>query len=196
MFSSNLYYRHTTDKLEQKLTIGDDEKIHTIFHNDAADKAIGLELMGNFEITDWWSVNANSNLYYYDIWANVEGVKTSNNDFSWSTQLVNSINISESTSLEFTGYYNSKTARSQGELSDYYFVDTAIKQQFLDGRLSVSLQVKDILQSLNYELTTATGNMDLLGDFNNESPTFLFNVSYKFSNYKKNTKDVQTEFDM
>jgi len=196
MFSSNLYYRHTTDKLEQKLTIGDDEKIHTIFHNDAADKAIGLELMGNFEITDWWSVNANSNLYYYDIWANVEGVKTSNNDFSWSTQLVNSINISESTSLEFTGYYNSKTARSQGELSNYYFVDTAIKQQFLDGRLSVSLQVKDIFQSLNYELTTATGNMDLLGDFNNESPIAIFNISYKLSNYKKKTKDVQTEFDM
>ena len=38
--------------------------------------------------------------------------------------------------------------------------------------------------------------MDLVGDFNNESPILLFNVSYKLFNYKKKTKDVQTEFDM
>ena len=195
-FSSNLYYRQTTDKLEQKLTVRDDDKIGTIFHNDAADKALGLELMGSFPINDWWSVNANANLFHYDIWAIVEDVKISRNNFTWSTQLVNSINISEYTSLQLTGYYNSKSVRSQGQLSDYYFLDIALKQQFMNNRLSVSLQCKDILQSLNYELTTYTANMDLLGDFNNESPIVLFSVSYKLSNYKKKTKDVQTEFDM
>ena len=196
MLSSNLYYRKTVDKLEQKLTIGDKDKIHTIFHNDASDKAIGLELMGNFNLTDWWSVNANSNLYHYEISANIEGTNQTHKDFSWSSQLVNSINLNKTTSLEVIGYYNSKTTRSQGELSSYYFVDAALKKQFLDGKLSVSLQIKDILQSLNYELATKTGNMDLLGDFNNESPIFLFNMSYKISNYKKKTKDVQTDFDM
>ena len=39
-------------------------------------------------------------------------------------------------------------------------------------------------------------NMKLLGDFNNESPKFLFNLSFQISNYKKKTKDVETEFDM
>jgi len=195
-FSSNLYYRQTTDKLEQKLTVREDGKIGTIFHNDAADKAVGLELMGNFKITDWWGVNANTNLFHYDIWAIVEDVKTSRNNFTWSAQLVNSIDISKSTSLQLTGYYNSKSVRSQGELSSFYFLDIALKQQLMNGRLSVSLQCKDILQSLNYELSTETGNMDLLGDFNNESPIVFFNISYKLSNYKKKTKDVQTEFDM
>ena len=152
--------------------------------------------MGNFKITDWWGVNANTNLFHYDIWAIVEDVKTSRNNFTWSTQLVNSINISESTSLQLIGYYNSKTVRSQGELSSFYFLDIALKQQFMNDRLSISLQCKDILQSLNYELSTETGNMDLLGDFNNESPIVFFNISYKLSNYKKKTKDVQTEFDM
>ena len=195
-FSSNLYYRQTTDKLEQKLTVREDDKIGTIFHNDAADKAVGLELMGNFQINDWWSVNANTNLFHYDIWAIVEDIKTSRSNFTWTSQLVNSINISESTSLQLIGYYNSKTVRSQGELSSFYFLDIALKQQFMNDRLSISLQCKDILQSLNYQLTTETGNMDLLGDFNNESPIVLFNISYKLSNYKKKTKDVQTEFDM
>ena len=195
-FAANLYYRTTQDKIEQKLTIEDDDKIHTIFHNDAGDKAIGMELMYNFNVNDWWSVNANAELFYYDIWANIDGIKSSNDDFSWTGQLVNSFNISNSTSLQVIGYYASKTARSQGELSNYYFVDIALKKQFLDGNLSVNLQLKDVLQSLNYELYTNTTNMDLVGDFNNESPILLFNVSYKLFNYKKKTKDVQTEFDM
>jgi len=196
MFSSNLYYRQTTDKLEQKLTINEDDKILVMFHNDAEDKTLGLELMGNIEITDWWTLNANANLFDYYISANIEGVKTSRSAFSWSTQLVNSFNITKTTSFQIIGAYNSKTVRSQGELSDYYFVDAALKQQFLNGRFSISLQLKDVLQSLNYKLITETENMNLLGDFLNESPILLFNVSYKFSNYKKKTKDVQTEFDM
>ncbi|WP_223033363.1 TonB-dependent receptor domain-containing protein [Hanstruepera marina] len=194
--SSNLYYRITKDKIDQKLTLEDDDKIHTMFHNDAGDKTIGLETMYSFNVKDWWSINANVNLFYYDVWANIEGVKNQNDDFSWTSQLVNSFNINETTSIQLIGYYASKTARSQGELSNYYFLDIAAKKQFLNGRLSVNLQLKDVLQSLNYELKTNTSNMNLLGDFNNESPIALLNISYKLSNYKKKTKDVQTEFDM
>lgn len=194
--SANLYYRITQDKLEQMLTIGDDDKIHTKFHNDNKDQSIGTELMGNFSVTDWWSVNANANLYHYKITSTIEEVETTRKDFSWSTQLVNSFNLGKTTSLQLIGLYNSKTVRSQGQLSDYYFLDVAVKQQFMNGNLTVALQLKDILQSLNYELYTETGNMNLLGDFNNESPIFFINVSYNLSNYKKKTKDVETEFDM
>jgi outer membrane receptor protein involved in Fe transport len=196
MFSSNLYYRQTNDKLEQKLTINEDDKILVMFHNDAKDSTLGLELMGNVEITEWWTLNANANLFNYYITANVDGIKNSRSAFSWSTQLVNSFDITETTSFQIIGSYASKTVRSQGELSDYYFVDVALKQQFFNDRISISLQLKDVFQSLNYELTTETQNMNLLGDFNNESPIFLFNISYKFSNYKKKTKDVETEFNM
>lgn len=196
MFSSNLYYRTTKDKIEQKLTVTDENKLLLMFHNDSEDRTVGLELMGNVDVTDWWTINANVNLFDYYISANIDGVKNSRTAFSWSSQLVNSFNITKTTSLQLTSFYNSETVRSQGELSDYYFMDAALKQQFLDGKLSVSLQYKDILQSLNYQLTTETANMNLLGDFNNESPIFLFNISYKLSNYKKKTRDVETDFDM
>ncbi|MDU8887079.1 outer membrane beta-barrel family protein [Yeosuana sp. MJ-SS3] len=195
-FAANLYYRTTKNKIEQKLTVEDDDKIHTIFHNDSGDKSIGTELMYNFNFNDWWSVNANTSLFYYDIWANIDGTKSSNNDFSWTSQVVNSVNLNNTSSLQVISYYASKTARSQGELSNYFFMDIALKKQFLDGKLSVNLQLKDVLQSLNYELYTNTANMNLVGDFNNESPILLLNVSYKLSNYKKKTKDVETEFDM
>jgi len=195
-FSTNLYYRTTKNKIDQKLTVEDDDKIHTMFHNDAKDSAIGLETMYNFNLKDWWSINANVNIFNYKVSANIDGIISRGEEFSWSSQLVNNFNLNETTSIQLISYYASKTARSQGSLSDYFFTDLSLRKQFLDGKLSINLQLKDIFQSLNYELKTATYNMDLLGDFNNESPIFLFNVSYKLSNYKKKTKDVNTEFDM
>jgi len=194
--SSNFYYRTTTDKLDQKLTIGSDKKIHTIFHNDSNDKSLGVELMGNFKVTNWWSLNANTNIFHYDVSANIDETMVNNKNLSWSSQLVNSIDLGKETSLQVIGYYASKTARSQGDLSSFYFVDLALKQQFLDGKLSVNLQLKDVFQSRNYILKTNTANMDLSGYFNNESPIFFLNVSYNFSQFKKKTKDVHTEFDM
>ena len=152
--------------------------------------------MYNTNLLDWWSINANVNIFNYKVSANIDGTISQGEEFSWSSQLVNNCNLNETTSIQLISYYASKTARSQGSLSDYFFTDISLRKQFLDGKLSVNLQLKDIFQSLNYELKTATDNMDLLGDFNNESPIFLFNVSYKLSNYKKNTKDVETEFDM
>ena len=194
--SSRIYYRTTTDKIEQRLWIEDDEKIHTSFHNDCNDRAIGLELMGNFDLTKWWSLNANSNLFHYKIEGNVFEDSFSNSDFSWTAQLVNFFQIRKNTSIQLIGSYTSKTVRSQGILSGYYFVDLAVKQKFLKGRLSLNVQCKDIFKSLNYKLKTETGNMKLLGDFNNESPIFLFSLSFQISKYKKKTRDVETEFDM
>ena len=195
-FTTNLYFRKTKNKIDQKLTVEDDDKIHTMFHNDAKDGAIGLETMYNFDLKNWWSINANANIFHYKVSANIDGILSRGEEFSWSSQLVNNFNINETTSIQLISYYASKTARSQGSLSNYFFTDISLRKQFLNEKLSINLQLKDVFQSLNYELITATANMDLLGDFNNESPILLFNVSYKLSNYKKKTKDVETEFDM
>lgn len=196
VFSTNLYYRITNDKIEQKLTLGRGDKINTTFHNDAQDKAIGAELMGKFDPAKWWSVTASTNLYHYQIKGHVDEEPFLNEAFSWNAQVINSFNFGKSSSIQVISYYNSPTARSQGDLSAFYFVDIAFKQQFLNDKLSLNVQVKDVLQSANYELNTATGNMELQGLFNNESPILLVTLGYQISKYKKLTKDVQTEFDM
>jgi hypothetical protein len=196
VFSSSLYYRNTQDKIVQKLTIGDQDKIHTIFHNDAMDQSTGVELMWKFDVQNWWNLNATTNFYHYSIKGNIDEDPFAESNFTYNAQLVNSITLGKSSSFQIIGYYNSETVRAQGTLGAFYFVDVAYKQQFLNDKLSLNFQVKDVFQSANYELKTATGNMDLRGEFINESPIFLMTVSYQLSNYKKLTKDVQTDFDM
>ncbi len=196
VLSASAYYRHTRDKIEQKLTLGRQNKIFTVFHNDAQDESIGLELMGNFNLAKWISLNANTNLFHYQIKGHIDESPFSEKDFSWTSQLVGSFHLPKAIKLQLIGYYASETTRSQGKLSDYYFMDIALNKGLFNDKISLSFQLKDVLQSLNYELITNSSNLNLVGDFNNESPTFLITLSYQISKYKKLTKDVVTDFDM
>jgi len=195
-FSTQLYYKTTTDKFGQSLTVMDDGRILIITENNREDKMLGTDLMLNYSITPWWSLNANASLSQYQIEGTIQDEYLENSNFQWNGNLVNSFNFKTNTSVQVIGMYSSKTARLQGELSDYYMVDLAVNQSFFNKRLSFNFQLKDILQSMNYELYTKHDNMELTGYFKNESPTFLFSVSYMFNNFKKMTKDVQTDFDM
>jgi outer membrane receptor protein involved in Fe transport len=196
MLSAQAYYKQTDDRLGQTLTLMDNNVIYLIMDNNSMDKTYGSDLLANYNPTKWWSVNATTSLYQYFISGEIEGISFERNSFQWSSQLVNSFNFKTKTSLQLIGMYNSKTLRSQGELSDYYMLDIALNQTFFNDKLSVSIQMKDVLQSLNYDLYTEHENMQLTGYFKNESPTFLLNISYSFNNFKKMTKDVETEFDM
>jgi len=194
--SSSLFYRQTTDKIEQRLWIAEDEKIHTSFHNDCNDRTLGLEFMANLNAISWWNLVASGSLYHYTIEGKVFEDPFKHQRVSYNMQLVNSFKIGKTTSLQLIGYYSSPTARSQGELTEIYFMDAAVQQQFMDGKLSLNLQLKDVFQSMNYQLITNSENLNLVGDFNNESPVLILSLSYQISKYKKKTRDVETEFDM
>lgn len=195
-FSTQLYYKTTTDKFGQSLTVMDDGRILIITENNRKDKMLGTDLMLNYTVTPWWSLNANASLSQYQIEGTIQDEYLENSNFQWNGNLVNSFNFKTNTSVQLIGMYSSKTVRLQGDLSDYYMVDLAVSQSFFNKRLSFNFQLKDILQSMNYELYTKHDKMELTGYFKNESPTFLFSISYMFNNFKKMTKDVQTDFDM
>lgn len=196
VLSAQAYFKQTNDKIGQTMTLMDDDRIYLIMENNSLDQTLGMDLMTNYQLTKWWSLNANTSMFNYYIEGEIEGQEIEKNAFQWNARLVSSFNFNTNTSVQLIGFYNSKTLRIQGEIGDIYMMDVAVNQTFLDGNLSLNLQFKDILQSMNYELYTEQDNLKLYGHFINESPVVMFSISYAFNNYKKMTKDVQTEFDM
>lgn len=194
--SAQVYYKQTNDRIDQTITLMDDNRIFLMMDNNTMDQTIGSDLMANYNPTKWWSINTNASLYQYFVSGEVEGVSFNKNSFQWNAQVVNSLNFKTNTSFQIIAMYNSETIRSQGILSDFYMMNVAVNQTFFNKKLSVNLQAKDILQSMNYTLHTEHDNLNLMGYFNNESPILMLSISYTFNNFKKMTKDVETDFDM
>jgi outer membrane cobalamin receptor len=197
MLSANLFYKQTENKIETKMIIRqDNEKLQILYHNDCFDKTTGIELSIKSQPAKWWMIMANSNVYYYYIQMKIDNQTIENQLLSYDFMLMNAFNIGKTTSIQLISYYQSKTAASQGDLSDFYFVDLGIEQKFLKDRISLNLQVKDVFRSMNFSLTTHSDDFSLVGDFNNESPILLLTASFQISKYLKKTTDVETDFDM
>lgn len=196
VLSANIFFRTTENKISQLLVEGSNNKLRMTFHNDATDRSLGIETMGNFTLAKWWSANAAVSGYQLNVSGNVAGEEIKRSNFVWTAQLANSFQLRENTSLQTINYFSSATQEVQYEVSGYYFMDIALKHAFMDGKLNISVQAKDILRSMNYSLITEAQHTHLIGEFGNESPIILLNIGYQISQYKKNTKDVQTEFDM
>lgn len=194
MFSTQAYLRATKDAYTQ--VIGSDEEGIMIltFDNISDDMEIGVENMVNLQALKWWSLNASLNF----MGQNSEG--TMNNEgfdrsaFTFDTRLINSFTIGKNTSAQLMAFYfHDRLGNSIGNVSRFYWVDASIQQNLFNQRLSVSIVAKDIFNTNQLKFDIDRSDYRFYVHRKPEYPTVMLNVSYKFNNYKNNTKRVKTK---
>ena len=72
----------------------------------------------------------------------------------------------------------------QGERKEMLYTNLAIKKEFLNRKLSVSLTLKDIFGTGKHEFITDTETFYSEGTFRREPHVFGINLSYIINNYK------------
>jgi hypothetical protein len=67
-------------------------------------------------------------------------------------------------------------------------VNFAARQDFMDKKLSATLQVRDIFSSAKHEFTSSGPDFYNYSKNVRESPIFTLTISYRFNNYKPDRK--------
>ena len=73
--------------------------------------------------------------------------------------------------------------------------DVAVKQEFLNRRLSVTLQVRDVLSTGVHEFTSGGEEFHSHMVFQRKSPVVMLNVSYNFNNFRPPRRQPAEEED-
>lgn len=181
--SLEAYYRITNNKVERIRSVYSEDVILTTFENVGNDYSLGVEAMYNVSVFRWWDLNVSGNYYYYKIAGSLEEQdfdRTSNN---WNSRLNNTFNIQKNIQFQISSRYNSSTVSAQGKQSAYYTLDAAMKFNFLQKRLAVNLQARDILGTSNREYTSSGTDFNLYSKYEPVSPVFLVTLTYRFNNY-------------
>ena len=193
LFSTEVYYRITNDKVEHLHGVyGDNISLHT-YDNVGKDYALGSEFLFNFDVIKAWSVNLTGNLYYYLIEGTLEDGPYSNDSFNWRTRLSNNIKISKSTQVQIDGRYNSASVSSQGKEEANYSVNVALKQEFFNRLMTVTLQVRDIFATSNHERTSEGRNFYSYRYRQREAPMVMLNLRLMLNNYKPERRERNGE---
>lgn len=196
VLSGNIFYRSTRDKIEQLLVDTEDGKLYTSFHNNAQEERIGFEFMTNYNPAPWLGLMLSSSTFKSNISGVVDNENIEKSLFGYQIQMVNSVQLPKHTSVQLIGFYRSRVNSLQFDILPFYFFDLGINKAFMNGKLKVGLQMKDIFDTMNPTLDTRAQQTLLQGRLDGESQIILLNVSYQINSYNKKTKDAQTEFDM
>ena len=188
MFSTELYYRESVNKIEWVRSVyGDNVTLHTV-DNVGTDYALGTELMIDTDIGKFWNLGLTGNLYDYRIEGERYGESFSRQSFNWSTRMNNTFKLTKTLQLQLTGRYNSPTVSAQGRREGFFLTDVALRKDFFDKVMSLTVQMRDLFGQARWEFTSQGPDFYSYSNFSRQSRIVMVNLRVNINNYKQNNE--------
>jgi outer membrane receptor protein involved in Fe transport len=217
-FLATLFGKYTTDLISryqsrQKVGGSDTVAFVTTWINATNAYAAGLELVFRNNLTKWWELNLNTNVYYSKINGSNIVADLENDQTSSFTKLNNTFKINKGWSIQLSADYQSKSAlpvstsnsggggrggfgggggfmggspsTSQGYIDANYGVDLGLRKDFKikANQATVSLNINDIFQTRKYSVHSE-GTGFVQDEWRRRDPQIVrLNLSYRFGKF-------------
>lgn len=199
--STSAYYRYTDNVIED-ISFIHNGTMESTYLNLAKSTNAGMEIVAKDRLFKILNLTTSLNFYYnkldstrYDDPYNssISTLIPEQKNFSWSGRVMANIILGKNTSGQVTADYSAPTLIAQGKQSSSYAIDLGLRQTFMDRKLSLSLMVRDLLNSRKTNTTT-------WGDgFYQESKSYFhgrmigLTASYSFGNTKAKNDKKKTD---
>lgn len=187
LFSLEGYYRVTQNKIErvQSLYSVEENIFLQTYENIGKDYAFGTEAMLTLIPFQWWTMNLMNNIYNYQVKGTLYGEPFDESSFNWSLRLNNTFKIGKSSRIQFSANYRSPTVSAQGREGEMFFTNLAFRQEFLNRKLSATLQIRDLLGTASHYSENEGPNFYSHTRFERQPRMLSFTLTYNINNYKK-----------
>jgi outer membrane receptor protein involved in Fe transport len=182
--SLEAYLRQTNGKISRITVINPDNPgiFVMTFDNIGEDISIGSELMANLNLAKWYNLNISGTGYYYEL---ISSNYNSGTTFSWRARLNNTFRFKKSgTSIQIGTNYNGPQISAQGKDFGFFMGNVGVKQDLLDRKLSLSLNVRNAFFTMKHESVQETESFYLYSLRQPKMPIVTFSVTYKINDFK------------
>lgn len=193
--SASLYYRNT-DNVIQRISYRDGDIMKSTFENIAKTQSAGTEFILKNNLFRMIDLTSTLNFYYNKLdgfsylpeGATTPVVGEADEDFSWSARIIANVMLPWGVSLQATGDYNSRELVSQGYRKANHAIDLGLRKSFLDRKLSLTINTRDLLNSRKRETITSGSGFSQESVFARSGRTVGFTLTYNFGNMKGSNK--------
>ncbi|WP_432709375.1 TonB-dependent receptor domain-containing protein [Pedobacter sp.] len=197
-FISSVYYRETNDVIQRVRSLPNEEGITiTTPQNLTQERNTGIELIGKFDVLKAWNFTANANFFQSNIKGVPEFGVLENSGYSWDANITNNITLPYSITLQIKADYRAPQVMAQGKRNAMYGMDAGVKYDLPNKKSSLSLNVRNVLNTRNWSMTTNTNST--LIDFERymRGPMASLTYSYRFgqTTFSKKPKKAEPQQD-
>ncbi len=184
--SLETFYRRTSNVITRYTIYNATDNVF-IHSSNNADKeyAAGAELMANVNLTRWWLFTLSGNIFRYSLSGEDEGEYVTRTTTSWGGNANMIFKLKWDTRIQLMGMYRGPSVTLQGERKGFVYSNFAVRKDFLDKHLSVTLNVRDIFGTGKQSSTSKGSGFYTFQEMRHESPMVMLTISYRINNYKQ-----------
>ena len=185
---SGIYYRHRTGVIERIRRL--DSVVNGVSYtsrfpiNLAVQDAYGFEFNLNYDVTRWYTLNANLNIFYAVTSGSYEGIDYGNNNFTSTGRLTNRLSFWES-DFQLSYNFRAPSTTAQGRDLAINSMDIAWSRDILKGNGTLTLSVRDLFNSRRRRSYSSGEDWQAYGEFQWRQRQWLISFSYRINQKKK-----------
>ncbi|PRX50662.1 TonB-dependent receptor domain-containing protein [Salegentibacter salegens] len=190
-FTSSVYYQHETDSFErveentgQETTDGIDI-IRTIPINLATNKRTGAELGILYNPADWLRLNSSFNFFQFETEGEFNGVDYGAKNTSWFARFSSKVTLPGAIDWQTNAFYRGPQENAQTKNEGIFSLDLALSKEILNESVTLSLNVRDLLNSRKRKSFTSTEFFNRESEFQWRQRQINFSVIYRFNQQKR-----------
>lgn len=175
-------YSHTSDVMSDVLLTDTAKK--TIFistQNLATQDSYNMNLNYPIQITKWWSSNNNLTVYYNKFKTpNLLGQPYESGRTAFNFNTTQTITLNPNTSIEWSGFYQSKQVYGTLLIDPQYGVDLGLSRSFMDKKINLKVAANDIFKLQKSRITSTLPSQNYVVNERWESQIFRVTCTYRF----------------
>ncbi|MEW4924607.1 TonB-dependent receptor [Algibacter sp. 2305UL17-15] len=177
-FSFSIYNRKTTDVME-RISVFENNVSISRPENIGTNTTTGFEFNGKYAPIDWFSMNGDFNMNYFDRSGVFEMTTFDFSGNQWSTRLTSKFKLPAKFDVELSGNYRSKYKTLQQEIAENIFMDFGLRKKIFKGKTILNLSIRDVFASRVNESVTNQPNFYLFNS-RRRGRFITFGISYGF----------------
>ncbi len=173
----SLYYRHTTDVIQQILDV-DSISIST-YDNAGTDNSIGLGLFGSGTIRNIWQLRGNVDVRRADLKGMVNGFEAANTGYEMNSFLSSTLSVTKKTKVELWAMIRTPRITLQGTQATFWMYSIGFQQELFGKRGSLGIRIANPFhRALHFDSDLEGEGFYQISKF--EYPFRSYSLSFKY----------------
>lgn len=188
--TSSIYYQRETNAFERiQETTGEYyngvEIIRSIPINLSSNDRYGFEAGVIYNPEDWLRLNGSFNFYKYESEGEFNGVDYGASSTSWFARFSSKVELPAKIDWQTSAFYRGPRESAQTETEGLFSLNLALSKDIIDDNATISLNVRDLLNSRKRNSITTTDRFISESEFQWRSRSFNISFTYRFNQPKK-----------
>ncbi|WP_051205576.1 outer membrane beta-barrel family protein [Salinimicrobium xinjiangense] len=187
--TSSVYYQHETDsfeRVEQGTTAADGTQvIRTIPINLATNTRIGAEAGLLYNPARWLRLNGSFNFFQFDTEGDYNGVDYSAKNTSYFGRFSSKVTLPWKIDWQTNAFYRGASEGAQTQTEGLLSVDMAVSKELFNEKASLTLNVRDLLNSRKRESFTTTEFFERESEFQWRQRSITLSFTYRFNQQRR-----------